>query len=516
MKHDRFARRPRFARALHAKLVDAWSGALLGASNDVSSDVRVMSDDGLVRATEALARLQRNVQVLQARCAAELAARSRTGDESDVAKRHGFATAERLLVQATGGRYADAARLVSIGEATSARQSFTGEVLPARHPHLAAAFESGSVSIDAADLIRRFLDRVADRADRADLDDAEVLLVERAPLVGVDGTQRLIRQLEAHLDPDGVKPREDELRSARSLKIWQDASGMVNLRGAFDPANGAPIKLAIETLVGAELHAARDARRGFGADASSGVAEDGGLVGDRAIAEGGGLAGDRAVAEDRTIAQMNADALADIARLSLSSTDAPAALRGVTVIARVDADALVSARGHATIDGIEHPVSIDTARELAMSAGIAPLYLGDGSERVQLGRSRRLFSAAQKAVLVARDGGCAWPGCERPPSHTQAHHIRWWTRDRGPTDLENGILLCSHHHHRVHDDGWVITIRDGRSWFIPPVPLAPDQVARPGNPAPDHRAGEPRATRRRARRATARAMARDEASAPTR
>ena len=81
-----------------------------------------------------------------------IAARSRTGGESDVAKRHGYATAEHLIVQATGGRYADAARLVSIGEATSARQSFTGEVLPARHPHLAAAFESGSVSIDAADL----------------------------------------------------------------------------------------------------------------------------------------------------------------------------------------------------------------------------------------------------------------------------------------------------------------------------------------------------------------------------
>ena len=486
--------------ALHANLTDAWSGALLSGSSDVGSDVRVMSDAGLVRATEALARLQRSVQVLQARCAAELAGRSRSGDDSDVAKKHGFPTAERLIVQATGGRYSDAARLVSIGEATSARQSFTGEVLPARHPHLASAFESGAVSIDAADLIRRFLDRIAVRADRDELGDAEVLLVERAPVVGVDGTQRLIRQLEAHLDPDGVKPREDELRSARSLKIWQDAAGMVNLRGAFDPASGAPIKLAIETLVGAELHAARDARRGFGGGAST-------VQGGASPSKAGTPMVDGVLAEDRTIAQMNADALADIARLSLSSADAPAALRSVTVIARVDGDALESGKGHATIDGIDQPISIDTAREWAMSAGISPLYMAEGCEKVQLGRSRRLFTSAQKAVLIARDGGCAWPGCQRPPSHTQAHHIRWWKRHAGPTDLENGIMLCAHHHHRVHNDGWLIFIRDGRSWFIPPAHLDPDQVPRAGNTAPAHLAREHLASGRRARRTARRAAA---------
>ncbi|TYL54036.1 HNH endonuclease signature motif containing protein [Agromyces mariniharenae] len=503
--------------ALQAELAGVWSGALLGASADTESDVRLMGDAGLVRVTEALARVQRRVQVLQARCAAELAARSRTGDETDVAKQHGFASAERLIVEATGGRYTDAARLVSIGEATAHRATFTGEVLPARHPHLAAAFEAGSVSIEVADVIRRFLDHVAPRADREDLREAETLLVERAPSIGVEGTQRLIRQLEAYLDPDGVKPREDELRSARSLKIWQDAAGMINLRGAFDPATGAPIKLAIETLVGAELHAARDARHGFGAGdgdageagaSATGGSPAAGMSGSDATAgaaasdaTAGATAPDPLFAEDRSIAQMNADALADIARLSLSSPEAPPALRSATVIARVDADALASGRGHATIDGVDQPVSIQTARELAMSAGISPLFMADGCEKVQLGRSLRLFNSAQRAVLIARDGGCAWPGCPRPPSHTQAHHIDWWTRDRGPTDLDNGIMLCAHHHHRVHGDGWKILIREGRSWFVPPPHLDPDQRPRPGNTAPDHLAREHLAVRRRARNA---------------
>jgi hypothetical protein len=109
------------------------------------------------------------------------------------------------------------------------------------------------------------------------------------------------------------------------------------------------------------------------------------------------------------------------------------------------------------------------------------MVLGGSGEVLDLGRAARLFTPAQKLALVERDGGCAWPGCHRPPSHTQAHHIRWWTRDRGPTDLSNGVMLCSHHHHRVHDDGWHISVRSHRTWFTPPVHLDPEQRPRAGN-----------------------------------
>jgi hypothetical protein len=466
---------------------EIWGGSLLRPSSESEADVRAMSDSGLVRTTESLAQLARRVEALQARCAAELAARSRGDEGADLAREHGFASPERLIAQATGRRFSDAARLVAVGEATAQRASFTGESLPARHPHLAAALGAGTLCVDAAEMIRRFLDGIAPRADRDLVDAAEELLVERAPLVGVDGLLRLVEELEARLDPDGVKPREDELRARRSLKIWEDASGMINLRGAFDPANGAPIKLAVETLVGAELHRARDARSGFGERLTTTTVE----------------ADDSILAEDRTIAQLNADALADIARLSLSSKGAPPALRSATIVARVDAESLVSGRGHATIDGIEQPVSIATARELALSAGVAPLFLDPRCERLDLGRAVRLFTSAQKVVLVERDGGCAWPGCQRPPSHSQAHHIAWWERDDGPTDTANGIMLCSHHHHRIHNDGWSILIRDDRSWFIPPPHLDPDQRPRPGDLAPGRLVSRHLAERRERRAAAA-------------
>lgn len=451
-----------------AELLEHWAGALTLRSTEADADARAMSDGGLVRVVESLGLLARRVEALQARCAAEIAGRSRGVDpDADLARQRGFASPERLLCDAFGGRYTDAARLVAVGDATSKRSSFSGEPLPAKHPHLAAALHSGAIGVDAAELIRRFLERVAVRAERNVVEAAEQLLVERAPAVGVDGIPRLTKQLEAHLDPDGVRPREDEQRARRALTIWEDAAGMINLRGAFDPATGAPIKLAIETLVGAELHRARDAKRSFGEVNGPG--------------ECSSSPADPATAEDRSIAQLNADALADIARLSLTSADAPPALRGAVVVTRIDLDALASGSGHAMIDGIDQPVSAATARELAASAGVIPLVLGGKGEVLDLGRAARLFTPAQKLALVERDGGCAWPGCRRPPSHAQAHHIRWWNRDRGPTDLANGVMLCSHHHHRVHDDGWHISIRDHRTWFTPPVHLDPEQRPRAGN-----------------------------------
>ncbi|UOQ88480.1 HNH endonuclease [Agromyces endophyticus] len=481
------------------QVCSVWAGAVLAGvvgSTLAAADVRVMSDEGLVRVTEALGELSRRVQALQAPIAAELAARSRPGTD-EVARKHGYATAERLIATATGSRHTDAAKLVAVGQATAPRASFTGELLPPRHPHLADALASGTICVDAAEVIRRFLDRVAPRADRAELADAERFLVEQAPTVGVDGLHRLVKLLEARLDPDGVKPREDELRAARGLRFWEDRAGMLQLRGAFDPVNGAPIKLALETLVAAQLHQARGSNQP-GDSGATGSCHD--ATPTDAVAAGDAIEGTRSGAgtnrsmspvagdrpdqvfiEDRTIVQMNADALADIARTALSAEHAPAPLRQTMVIARVDADMLTTGHGHGTIDGIDQPISIQSVRELAMHAGIAPIYLDEHGENLQLGRHRRLFTHAQKLALIERDGGCAWPGCTRPPSHTQAHHLRWWRRHHGRTDVSNGVMLCAHHHHRIHDDGWLIFNINGYVWFIPPAHLDPDRRPRPGN-----------------------------------
>jgi hypothetical protein len=78
------------------------------------------------------------------------------------------------------------------------------------------------------------------------------------------------------------------------------------------------------------------------------------------------------------------------------------------------------------------------------------------------------------ASLVARDRGCAFPGCHRPPSLCAAHHVRHWA-DGGPTSVGNCCLLCASHHQQVHLQGWDIGIHGGRVEFQPPPILDPDR-----------------------------------------
>ena len=100
-------------------------------------------------------------------------------------------------------------------------------------------------------------------------------------------------------------------------------------------------------------------------------------------------------------------------------------------------------------------LSGEAMRRLSCDAGINRIILGPDDVPLNAGRQVRLVRAPMRRVLVARDGGCRFPGCDRPPAWTQAHHIVHWA-DGGPTNLDNLILLCAHHHHRVHDDGWTL------------------------------------------------------------
>ena len=96
-----------------------------------------------------------------------------------------------------------------------------------------------------------------------------------------------------------------------------------------------------------------------------------------------------------------------------------------------------------------HTISPGTARRLACQARIRPAVLGGKSEVLDLGRSRRLHSTAQRIAIGIRDRHCTEPGCDWPPSMCHVHHDHAWANG-GPTDLANGRLLCPRHHARFH------------------------------------------------------------------
>lgn len=118
-----------------------------------------------------------------------------------------------------------------------------------------------------------------------------------------------------------------------------------------------------------------------------------------------------------------------------------------------------------------------------MSADAYPIPAVFGGEGVplDLGRSARLFSRAQRLALAERDGGCA--SCGQNIAYVDAHHIRWWERDAGPTDLSNGVMLCSFCHHRIHREEWGIRATRNEVWFIPPPHVDPARTPRLGGRA---------------------------------
>ena len=98
-------------------------------------------------------------------------------------------------------------------------------------------------------------------------------------------------------------------------------------------------------------------------------------------------------------------------------------------------------------------ISAEQARRLACQASIVPVVLGAKGEILDLGRSRRLFSKPQRRALRLRDQRCRAEGCAVPAAWTEAHHLNPWALG-GRTDLADGVCLCSHHHHRIHDHAY--------------------------------------------------------------
>ncbi|MGY2873834.1 hypothetical protein ACVW00_001024 [Marmoricola sp. URHA0025 HA25] len=122
-----------------------------------------------------------------------------------------------------------------------------------------------------------------------------------------------------------------------------------------------------------------------------------------------------------------------------------------TVIVTMTLDQLRSNLATAgVISSDDQRITAGEARRLACTAGILPAVLGGKSEILDLGRSSRLFSPAQRKALRLRDRRCRAKGCTIPATWCEAHHLRPWALG-GRTDLDDGILLCSFHHHRAHD-----------------------------------------------------------------
>jgi hypothetical protein len=177
-------------------------------------------------------------------------------------------------------------------------------------------------------------------------------------------------------------------------------------------------------------------------------------------------------ADTRTQAQKNADTVTELIARAAGAADMPRINGAATTVnVHISLDDLEAGRGVGWIDGIDEPVPASTVAQLRCSSPIATTLLSDRGEVLYQGKTKRLFSAAQNRALAARDGGCVWPGCDRPPSFCETHHVDAWVSDDHPpgrTDITNGALLCHFHHSHLHRSAWTLVMLEGVPHIVPP------------------------------------------------
>ncbi|MGK2869284.1 MAG: DUF222 domain-containing protein, partial [Mycobacterium sp.] len=166
--------------------------------------------------------------------------------------------------------------------------------------------------------------------------------------------------------------------------------------------------------------------------------------------------------DPRPMGRRRADAFGQIMRTYLSNSRRPTSggvLPHVTLI-----------RGDGRVDflGFGGPISTRTADLITCDSTLTLVLVDGAGAPLDVGRSERLFTPVIRKGLAVRDGGCAHPGCGRPVSWCDAHHITPWEQG-GATCLDNGVLLCRRHHTAIHHGGWQVYLGpDRHPWFIPP------------------------------------------------
>lgn len=100
-------------------------------------------------------------------------------------------------------------------------------------------------------------------------------------------------------------------------------------------------------------------------------------------------------------------------------------------------------------------ISAETVRRLACDATMIVALDDDLGHTMYEGRARRFPTGSQRREVMRRDRHCRFPGCANV-TFTNVHHIKPWGFG-GRTDLENLVLMCQHHHYRLHSSGWSMT-----------------------------------------------------------
>lgn len=347
-------------------------------------------------------------------------------------------TWDSRLAWAADGARSGATWLAAHTEAS--RPAAAAEVRVARQlramPGTGAAFARGKLGQAKVRLLAHEAHEVPDAFARD-----EAFLVGVIADLRVDEAARALAHWHAHVDPDGTRENTERQRERRGVHLSQSLGGLWHLDGRLDAESGEVLRDALNRLGNERLRAEKAE-----ADAAGTIVTS-------------------------TAAHRRADALVELARQANAQPDGGArTVPSVTLVLQADklTDPATTATDVVGETVAGTPVPAEQGLRWCCDTVIGRVVLGPDSLPVDLGRSARLVSPAQRRALVIRDRGCTFPGCDCPPGRADAHHLVHWAHG-GATDLENLALLCSFHHHRVHEGGFGARRRsDGTLAFTRP------------------------------------------------
>ena len=442
-----------------------------------SANLTASSDDELKTLMRLASAVKNAADRVLALGAAEIHQRSRRElGPAGLAKAEGHVNPQSMIALLTGCSRSEAKKLDGLGRSIMQAIPLPGPnealdasdaspIVPPWHAAISARMIAGEITPDRFEALRSGLGEPTARVAAAELSaTAEQVLSFLHPEDLPETVYRDARAARALLDRAGVAEMENEQYNRQQAKIWRDREGMVHLSAVFAPEDGTFVKNSLDLLLGPRIGGPR-------------------------LADKRAMAAAQLVQDDpRTLEQLTAGALVALVK-------AGAAVEHSTVLAKkrpsvqivVTASELTRADGDgiAFIEGTGIPVTMNTVDRLVCETGYQPVVIAADGSPLDLGREHRLFQPAQRLVLNAVQGGCVWPGCEKPPSFCEIHHIEHWQAG-GKTDINDGVLLCDHHHLLLHSNGWRIhrvasptdDRYENRYWLTPPRSIDPRQRPR--------------------------------------
>ena len=181
--------------------------------------------------------------------------------------------------------------------------------------------------------------------------------------------------------------------------------------------------------------------------------------------------------DPRCAAQRQADALAEVCGFVLDHGDVPEVggrRPHLNVLVRLED---LEYRCRAAVLDFGGTLTPGALRMLACDAGVVPVVLGGKGQPLDVGRLTRTIPDGLRRAVAARGGGCEYPGCGRPPSWCEVHHVIPW-QDGGETALRNLVMVCRAHHRLLHHSDWIVRLRDGLPEFVPPAWIDPQRRPR--------------------------------------